>query len=65
MTERRKGKYAKTPGGLRRKPVYLEAEVEAELRDVAHRLERSESDLIRQAVREFLERLREGEGRAE
>lgn len=39
MTERRKGRYSRTPGGLRRKPVYLEPEVEAELRDVAHRLE--------------------------
>jgi predicted DNA-binding protein len=56
--ERRKGKYATTSGGLRRKVVYLPPEAEAELREAAHRLERTESDLLREALREYLDRLR-------
>lgn len=56
--KRRSGKYSTTPGGLRRKVVYLPPEVEEELRDTAHRLERTESDLIREAVKAYLGRLR-------
>lgn len=49
-----------TSGGLVRKVVYLPPEVEEELRDLAHGLRRTESDLIREAVAEHLQRLREG-----
>ena len=55
--ERRRGKYATTAGGLRRKVVYLPPEVEEQLRAAAYRLERTESDLLRQAIQEFLKRL--------
>lgn len=56
--KRPKGKYHSTPGGLVRKVAYLEPELAAELREVAHQQERPESDLIREAVREHLKKLR-------
>jgi hypothetical protein len=58
--KRTKGKYHSTPGGLIRKVAYLEPEAAAELRELAHRIERPESDLIREAVRDFLRKAREG-----
>jgi predicted DNA-binding protein len=60
MGERRKGKHFTTAGGLVRKVVYLPPNLEDELRDLAHELRRTESDLIREAVAEHLRRLREG-----
>jgi len=56
---RRGGKYFKTRGGLIRKVVYLPPEVETELRETAFRLERSESEILRTAVVEYLRRLKE------
>jgi hypothetical protein len=58
MGERRKGKHFTTSGGLVRKVAYLPAELEAELRDLAHRLQRTESDLIREAVATHLRSMR-------
>lgn len=55
------GRYATMPGRLRRKTVHLEPDVEAELRQVALRLGRSEAEVARQAIREYLDRFREGE----
>jgi predicted transcriptional regulator len=54
---RRRGKYFTTRGGLVRKSVYLPPELEKELREAAHRLERSESEMLREALREYLDRL--------
>ncbi len=62
MTGPARGKGMETPGGLVRLIVYLPPDLEGELRDVAHDQRRSKSDLIREAVREHLRRLREGEG---
>ena len=41
--------------------VYLPPEVEAELREAAHRFERTESDLLREALKEYLKRLKKEE----
>jgi predicted transcriptional regulator len=49
-----------TPGGLVRKCAYLDPEEADRLRRIAFRLERSESDLMREALAELLDRL-EGE----
>lgn len=50
-----------TPGGLVRKCCYLDPEEADRLRLLAFRLERSESDILREAIGELLDRL-EGEG---
>lgn len=47
---------SRTPGGLIRRVVYLPPELAQELQDLAERRFRAESDLIREAVREFVER---------
>lgn len=54
------GETTKIAGGLQRTVVYLPPEVEEELRDTAHWLECTESDLIREAVKAYLVRLRKG-----
>lgn len=55
------GKFATTTGGLRRKVVYLPPEIEEALRDLAHEERLSESELVRQALQEFLlDRQRKG-----
>lgn len=46
----------KTTGGLIRRNTYLPPELAERLRDLAERLYRSESDLIRDAIREYLAR---------
>lgn len=51
-----------TPGGLIRLIAYLTPEQEEELRNMAHERRRAKSDLIREAVAEYLRRLREGQG---
>jgi predicted transcriptional regulator len=48
-----------TPGGLVRKCCYVDPEEAARLRRVAFELERSESDLMREAISELLDRLEE------
>jgi len=45
-----------TAGGLIRRNVYLPPEYAEKLRALSERLYRSESDLIRDAIREYLER---------
>jgi hypothetical protein len=50
-----------TPGGLVRKCCYLDPEEAERLRRVAFRLERSESDLLREGIADLLDRL-EGKG---
>jgi hypothetical protein len=52
-----KGPKPSTSGGLVRKSVYLVAEDAARLRRVAFDHERSESDLIREAIQDLLDRL--------
>lgn len=47
---------SKTPGGLIRRVVYLPPELAEQLQDLAERRYRAESDLIREAVREYIER---------
>lgn len=47
---------SKTPGGLIRRVVYLPPELAEQLQDLAERRYRAESDLIREAVREYVER---------
>jgi Arc/MetJ-type ribon-helix-helix transcriptional regulator len=47
----------RTPGGLVRTVLYLPEELKEALRDLAHRERRSESDVLRQALRELLDRL--------
>lgn len=48
------GKFATTSGGLRRKVVYLPPEIESALRDLAHDERLSESEIVRQALQEYL-----------
>lgn len=56
-----KSLYGTTSGGLLRKRVYLPPEMEAELRELAYRERRSESDILREALQEYLlNRGREG-----
>lgn len=47
---------SRTPGGLIRRVVYLPPELAEQLQDLAERRYRAESDLIREAVREYVER---------
>lgn len=47
---------SRTPGGLIRRVVYLPPELAELLQDLSARRYRAESDLIREAVREYLER---------
>ena len=47
---------SRTPGGLIRRVVYLPPELAEQLREFAERRYRPESDLIREAIREYLER---------
>lgn len=55
------GKHATTGGGLRRKVVYLPPEIEEALRDLAHEERISESEVLRQALQEYLlDRQRKG-----
>lgn len=55
------GKFATTSGGLRRKVVYLPPETETALRDLAHEARISESEIVRQALQEYLlDRQRKG-----
>jgi len=60
MTARRKKPISeldtRTSGGLVRRTVYLPPEFAERLRDLSERLYRAESDLIREAIREYLER---------
>lgn len=49
-----------TPGGLIRRNVYLPRELVVQLQALSERLYRPESDLIREAVREYLERRTDG-----
>lgn len=46
----------RTPGGLIRRNVYLPPELAEQLRELSEELYRPESDLIREAIREYLER---------
>jgi metal-responsive CopG/Arc/MetJ family transcriptional regulator len=46
----------RTSGGLIRRVVYLPPELAEQLQDLARRRYRAESDLIREAVREYVER---------
>ncbi len=46
----------KTTGGLIRRNTYLPPELAERLRDLAERLYRAESDLIREAISEYLDR---------
>jgi metal-responsive CopG/Arc/MetJ family transcriptional regulator len=50
-----------TPGGLIRRNVYLPRELVEQLQALSERLYRPESDLIREAVREYLARSQKGE----
>ena len=43
-----------TPGGLIRRNVYLPRDLAEQLRELSERLYRPESDLIREAIREYL-----------
>lgn len=61
--DRPRGKYATTPGGLVRKVAYLPPDVAEELRETAHQLRLRESELIREAVKKHLRRLREGKNK--
>ena len=45
-----------TSGGLVRTVLYLPEAMKEELRDLAHRERRSESDVLREALRAYLER---------
>lgn len=47
---------SKTPGGLIRRVAYLPPELAEQLQDLARRRYRAESDLIREAVREYVDR---------
>ena len=47
---------SRTPGGLIRRVVYLPPELAEQLQSLAERRYRAESDLIREAVREYVER---------
>jgi len=47
---------SRTPGGLIRRVVYLPPELAELLQDLAERRCRAEADLIREAVREDIER---------
>ncbi len=47
---------SRTPGGLIQRVVYLPPELAEHLRDFAARRYRAESDLVREAIREYLER---------
>lgn len=58
-TKRRKGKHFETAGGLRRKTVYLPAELEERLRKAAFDSGRAESELLREALERYLD-LEEG-----
>lgn len=46
-----------TPGGLVRKCCYIDPEEANRLRRTAYDLERSESDLMREAIADLLDRL--------
>lgn len=46
----------KTAGGLIRRTTYLPPEMAEQLRKLSERFYRPESDLIRDAIREYLER---------
>jgi hypothetical protein len=50
-----------TPGGLIRKCCYLDPEEALRLRRMAFEAERSESDLMREAIGALLDRLKEGD----
>jgi len=50
----RGGKTTLTPGGLRRKVFYLKEEENQALRRKAYEDETTESELVRQALRRFL-----------
>ena len=47
---------SRTPGGLIRRVVYLPPELAEQLQDFSTRRYRPESDLVREAIREYLER---------
>lgn len=52
----RPGRHSRTAGGLVRKVLYLSEEMSEELRELAHRERRSESDVLREALAAHLAR---------
>jgi hypothetical protein len=54
-----RGRYMTTRGGLVRTVLYLPESLKEELREFAHQERRSESDVLREALREYMDRLRE------